>query len=257
VIRGGGICPSERRALAIIAAMQTLGVDGRRLGGALAVFGSLGVALAGIVAVALVVGGLSIRSLADDLEATRLAFVDSLERTSASMSDAATATANLGATLGSTETTLVDTSTTLADLAGAVDSLAGALDFSILGQQPLLGAAEGFAGVADRLRTFSGDLDAVAVDLVANQADLGEITADLRDLQAGVDALAERVDAFDRTEQLVATMSWGLVLLGAVAAWIAAAGAIAAWIGWRLRQIAGGDSRDGDPGVADPSQPGG
>jgi len=227
--------------------MQTLGVDSRRLGGALVAFGSIGVVLAGIVALALVLGGLSVRSLADELEATRLAFVDSLERTSASMSDAATATANLRSTLESTQTTLTDTSATLDDLAGAVDSLAGALDFSILGQQPLLGAAEAFAGVADRLRTFSGDLDAVAVDLVANQADLGEMTADLRDLQTGVDALAERVDAFDRTDQLVSMVSWGLVLLGAVAAWIATAGAIAAWFGRRLRRMAGADEGDDSP----------
>ena len=231
--------------------MDVLGVDRRRLGSVLLVFGSTGVVLSGIVALSLVLGGLSVRSLADELETTRLAFVELLDRTSVSMGNAALATTNLVGTLESTETTLVDTSTTLDDLAGAVASLAGALDFSILGQQPLVGAAEAFTGVADRLRTFSGDLDAVAVDLVSNQRDLDEIAVDLRDAQRRIDALAERVAAFERTDEIVTMLSLGVVLLGAVAAWIAVSGALVAWIGWRLRQTA----RDGQDEVASAAEP--
>lgn len=218
--------------------MQVLGVDGRRFGTALVAFGVVGVILAGAVAVALVLGGLSVRSLADDLEADRLALVESLESASGSMGNAATSTANAQETLGSTETAIRDANETLADLATSVDSLAGALDFEVLGQQPLAGAAASFAGLADTIRGFSDDLDAIAVDLVANQDDLERMAEGLRDLETRLTALATRVAAFDRTDEFVAMAAWSFVLLGAVAAWIAAAGALIAWVGWRLRQIA-------------------
>jgi hypothetical protein len=180
--------------------MQVLGLDRSRFGTALVAFGVVGVILAGIVAVALVVGGLSVRSLADELEADRVALVTTHEKTSESIGGAAAATANARATLGSTETAIRNANETLADLAASVDSLAAALDFEVFGQQPFAGAAESFAGLADTVRGFGDDLDAIAVDLVANQEDLDRMAAGLRDLEDRMAALATRVRAFDRID---------------------------------------------------------
>lgn len=221
-----------------IAGMRTLGIDDRRLGGGLVAFGLVGIVLAGIMALALVLGGLSVRSLGDELEADRLALVGSLEQMATSVGHTADLTGNVRATLVSTEAVIEDTKGTLVELAGAVDSLVGALGFEILGQRPLGPAAEPFAGLSERLKSFAGHLDLVAADLVANQDDLDELSADLADMEERIGALADRVDGFDRTDELVAMATWGLLLAGALAAWIAVAGGLIAWIGWRLRRPA-------------------
>ncbi len=216
--------------------MQTLGIDDRRFGSALLVFGLVGVLVAGIVAIALLLGGVQVRSMADELEADRLALVDSLKDASVAVGGASLAAANARATLGSTEAAIRNANETLLSLAESVDSLADALHFQVLGQQPLAGAADSFAALADQVRGFSDDLDAIAVDLVSNQKDLDDMSEGLRDLQRRLDALTTRIEEFDRVDELVSMASWGIVLLGAVVAWVAAAGGIVAWLGWRLRR---------------------
>jgi hypothetical protein len=218
--------------------MATLGIDPRRLGTGLLAFGVIGALLAGVVAIVLVIGGLSARSLGDRLEADRVALVAALQRASDSIDGASVATGNVQATLDSTETVVGHTSDTLVSLGGAIDGLADALDFSILGQQPLAGAAAAFSGIGDQLRTYAEDLDAVAVDLAANQDDLTSIAADLDDLATRIDAVADRLDAFDRVEELVGLTVLGVVLMGAVVAWVAIAAGLLAWVGWRLRRTA-------------------
>lgn len=233
------------RARRTIAIVESLGTDGRRLGGGLVAFGLVGLALAVVVAVALVLGGFAVRSMGDELEASRVALADSMSRASTSVGSAALATANMRATLESTEAALTRTGETLADVADALDALVGALDFSILGQQPLAGAADAFAGLADSMRGYADDVDAIAVDLRSNQQDLDDMTADLRDLQRRIDDLAERVEAFDRVDEIVAIASFGLLLVGALTAWIAIGGGLVAWLGWRLRRASGGGARSG------------
>lgn len=220
----------------MVAAMERLGIDVHRFGTGLLVFGLVGLLLAGAVAIGLVAGAASVRSLEGSLEDDRNAAIEALGTVSLSLGHASQATGNLGTTLDTTRSTLQTTSTTLDTFADTSDALASGLGFSVLGQQPLAGAASKFAVLADQLRTFSGSTAKLANDLGRNQQDLVEITTDLQELQREVDQLSGRLEDFDGMSRLVDLFSWGLLLLAGLATWVAAAGALCAWVGWRLRK---------------------
>jgi hypothetical protein len=233
--------------------MERFGLDAHRSGTAMLAFGVVGLLLAAVVAVGLVAGALRIGSLQTNLEDDRQAAVEGLEAVSASLGHAAVGVTNLGATLETTQTALEDMSSTLGSFADTTDSLANGLGFSVLGQQPLLGAAQGFRDLSGQLRTFSATTGQLAVDLARNQGDLVATTADLEELQRQVDKLTARLQSAEGIGPLVTFLAWGIVLLAALVAWIAAAAALVAWLGWRLRRPVPVVTTPLGPGTAPPS----
>jgi hypothetical protein len=226
--------------------MQALVRDPRRTGTALLVFGIVGVFLAAVLAIGLFFGAARAASLGDRLESARTSLVETLQDASFSVGRTALATANLGATVRSSEQALRDTSDLLRDASTAVDSLATAIDISILGQRPFDAAAAQLEALADSLAVTSGSTDELASDLVSNAADLEAIEEELRAIQARLDEAAAELEAGSDLGPLVGMLTLGLVLVGALALWIAIAAGLVAWLGRRLRALDRGMQGDAD-----------
>jgi methyl-accepting chemotaxis protein len=215
-----------------------LGIDQQRLGTGLLVFGLVGVIVAGIVAAGLFGGAVAARGLADRVATDQQRLVTTLSRLTATIDKLATASDNAGATLTTTSTTLDNAGDVLDGLASVSDELSRSLNFSVLGQQPLAGAATRFGDLAGRIRVFRDDADALSTRLQANASDVSGIAGELHQISTQIGETADRVAAFGRTDELVGLVVAGTLLVGLLVGWVAVAAGICAWLGWRLRRAA-------------------
>ncbi len=231
--------------------MEWLGVERRRLGTALLAFGLIGMVLAGIIAAGLIAGGIAARNLDDRIGADQARLSVSLHRITASIDKLATTTDHAAATLNTTSALIDEAGVVIEDLAGVSDELAGNLDFSILGQQPLAGAAQRFSEFGARLRTFQGMTGGLSDNLETNANDLTGLTAEIEQIGLMTEDLADRVDAFDQAGEIISLIVGGIILGGILVAWLAIAAAFCAWAGWRLRKIGAVEAAiaDGTTGV--------
>ena len=222
--------------------MEWLGVERRRLGTVLLVFGLIGMILSLIVAGGLIAGGIAARNLDDRIAADQAKLSSSLHRIDASIDKLATSTDHAAATLNTTGALIGEAGLVIQDLAGVSDELAGNLNFNILGQQPLAGAATKFKDFGTRLRTFQGMTGGLEDNLTTNANDLTGLTAEIEQIGVMTQDLAERVDDFDRAGEIIALLVGGIILGGFLVAWLALAAAFCAWAGWRLRKIAASEA---------------
>jgi DNA anti-recombination protein RmuC len=221
--------------------MEWLGLNRGRLGTGMVVFGLAGVVMAGIVAVALILGAVAARDLDTRLEADQARIAASLTRLSVTMESLATTTTNAGATLATSSEAMADARDVLDAAAGSTVALAEALDISILGSQPFAQASERLQSLALSISTFQGKAEALAVNLHENAADAEVMTGQIRQLKDQVNELASRIAGFDRIGEIVNLVLGGIVLAGLLTAWIAVAAAFCAWVGWKLRRIGAAD----------------
>ncbi len=217
--------------------MDWLGVDLRRMGTTLLVFGVIGMVVAGIVAAGLIGGAIAARNLDERLAAERVRLVKTLDLVDDAMAQTATTIENAGATLDTTSGTLASASGVLAQVAATSDDLSGSLDFSILGSQPLAGAAAKFGDLAAQVRGFQAKAEALSDNLSVNATDTTALATEVDGLRTELAALTERVDTFEATGELVGLLVGGILLVGLLVAWLAVAGAGCAWLGLRLRRL--------------------
>lgn len=226
-------------------------MDLRRTGTALLVFGVTGMVIAGIVALGLIGGAIAARDLDDRLVADQARLVQMLDRVDATMAQTVTTVDNAGATLTTTSETLASAGDVLGQVADTSQELSTSLDFSILGNQPLAGAATKFGDLAGQVRSFQEKAIALSENLAVNAGDTRELASKIALLRNEITALAARVDAFGATGELVGLLVGGILLLGLLVAWLAVAGAGCAWAGWRLRRYhAAGAGAGATPGSA-------
>lgn len=216
--------------------MDVLGLDRRRLGAGLLAFGMVGVVLAGLVSAALVAGGLAVRDLDQRLLEDQARIAASLTRVSATMESLAITTEHAGSTLTSAGDTLGNARDTLGDVATTTVSVAAAIDIDILGKHPFAGAAEDLQALARRIQTFEADADELAQRLATNATAATAMTTQIRLLKGQVNEVAARVAGFDRIDQLVGLVVGGIVVAGALTAWVLVGAAFCAWAGWRMRR---------------------
>jgi hypothetical protein len=218
--------------------MSWLGIDLRRMGTALLVFGVLGVVIAGLVAIGLFGGAIAARTLDDRLTADQARLVQTLARVDATMAQTVTTVGNAGTTLTTTSETLQSAGEVLGRVADTSEALSASLGaISILGAQPLQSAGERFADLATDARAFEDKADALATNLGTNAADTGALSDRIDELRGEVTSLQERVARYQATGEIASLLFWGSLLLGLLAAWLATAGAACAWVGLRLRRI--------------------
>ena len=222
--------------------MEWLGVERRRLGTVLLIFGLIGMVLAAVIAAGLIAGGIAARNLDDRIAADQAKLSSSLHRIDASIAKLATSTDHAAATLNTTGALIGEAGLVIEDLAGVSDELANNLNFNILGQQPLAGAANRFRDFGARLRTFQGMTGGLEDNLTTNANDLTSLTTEIEQIGVMTQDLAERVDDFDRAGEIIALMVGGIILGGLLVAWLALAAAFCAWAGWRLRKIAAAEA---------------
>ncbi|HYM82940.1 MAG TPA: hypothetical protein VEY67_02160 [Candidatus Dormibacteraeota bacterium] len=215
--------------------MEILGLDPRRLGSALLVFGAVGVALAVVGAVALLSSAIATASLDADLEGSRVQLVASLQRAELALGAAGDTTDHVGATLDSTRSVLSDSSRTLGTLGDASDSLASALGaVSLLGSQPFASAATDFRSLATQVRAYADHATQLSSGLTQNVSDMRTITSDLRDLQGRLGQVSTSLDAL-QAGTILTTLLVGLVLLLALTVWLAIGALACAIVGYRIR----------------------
>src|SRR4051794_810461 len=217
--------------------MDWLGVDLRRLGTALLVFGVVGVLVAGITAAGLLAGAVATRNLDQRVATEQARLVAALDHVDSSMAKTVTTIGNAGATLDTTSQTLASAEAVLAQVGDTADELSGSLNFSILGSQPLAGAATKFGQLAVQVRGFQGKASALADNLGVNATDTRALATEIDKLRAEVADVSARVAAFETTGEIVALMTGGILLLALLTAWLALAGAGCAWMGLRLREL--------------------
>ena len=219
-----------------IPGMDVLGMERRRLGTWLLVFGLVGVVLAGLIAAVLVGGAVAARGLDERLAADQSRIAASLTRLTVTMESLALTTEHAGATLGTTRDTLADAQTLLGDVASTAVSLSSALDITILGNRPFSGAAEQLQALGRTVETFQADAGLLAANLDQNVNDSAAMTEQIRLMKTQVNELASQVAGFDRIDQVVNLLVGGIVVAGLLTAWVAIGAAFCAWIGWRLRR---------------------
>src|SRR5215218_5584264 len=118
--------------------MSWLGIDLRRMGTALLVFGVAGVVIAGLVAAGLFGGAIAARNLDERLEADQARLAQTLGRLDATMAQ----------TLTTTSETLGSAADVLGRVADTSEELSRSLDVSILGARPLATAASRFGDLS-------------------------------------------------------------------------------------------------------------
>ncbi len=236
--------------------MEWLGVDRRRLGTGLLVFGVVGMVLAAIIAVGLVGGAIAARNLDDRVTADQAQLVGVLDHLTVTIDHLATSTDNAAQTLVTTKVMVTEAQQVLADLATAADQLGGALDVSVLGQQPFSGAASALRSLSDEVEVFANQLTTLAADLDMNASDMSEVAGQVRQIGSDVAAVTARVSAFDRTAEIINLLVGGILLGGLLVAWVGLAAAFCTWVGWRLRRLPDADADEGSITGASPgSQP--
>jgi hypothetical protein len=221
--------------------MEWLGVDRRRLGTGMLVFGLAGMVMAGVVAVALVLGAFAARDLDDRLQADQARIAGSLTRLSVTMESLALTTQNASTTLETSAGTVAEAQVVLQATADALVAMSQALDVEILGSRPFGTASQKLADLALTMNGFQGKAQTLALNLHQNSVDASVMADQVRQLKDDVADLAARVTSFERIGDLVALLVGGIALGGLLTGWVALGAAFCAWAGWRLRRIADSD----------------
>jgi methyl-accepting chemotaxis protein len=217
--------------------MEWLGVDRSRLGTALLLFGVVGVVLAAVIAAGLVGGAISARNLSDRLQSEQAQLVEMLGRLNDSVDHLATSTDNAGQTLRTTQAVVEAVGGVASGLGSTASRLGSSLDVNILGQRPFAGAAESLGSVSTQLDTLGTQVTALATNVETNADDMSQVAVRVREMSQDLKTITDRIQAFDRTGEVVSLIVGGILLGGLLVAWIAIAAAFCAWIGWRLRHI--------------------
>jgi methyl-accepting chemotaxis protein len=217
--------------------MEWLGVDRSRLGTALLLFGVIGMVLAAVIAAGLVGGAISARNLNDRLQSEQVQLVEMLGRLNDSVDHLATSTDNAGQTLRTTQAVVEAVGGVASGLGSTASRLGSALDVNILGQRPFAGAAESLGSVSTQLDTLGTQVTALATNVETNADDMSQVAVRVREMSQDLKTITDRIEAFDRTGEVVSLIVGGILLGGLLVAWIAIAAAFCAWVGWRLRHI--------------------
>lgn len=214
--------------------MEVLGIPARQAGRWLMAFGVIGLVLTIVLAVVWLGAFGAAADLDERLEADRLAAADTLHSMGDLLDSTADAVEATTASFDSVQAALDDTARLLTTMSGTTAELAAALDVTILGQQPLGEAAEAFAEISEELATFATHARELAANLDEMGPALDEVATDVRTIEASVTALADRLEAYDGIERLVAMLRLYALLSALLAVWTAVLAGGCVWAGRRL-----------------------
>ena len=155
--------------------MTLLGVDQRRAGTALLVFGVIGIALAGLIALALVGTAVAARDLDERLMAEQAQLAETIDELATTTAAVVTSMENASATLDTSSTSILHARDVLDALATATTSLADGLEISILGSQPFAGAAARFRTFGEQVAIFREDATGISNRLTTNADDMSAL----------------------------------------------------------------------------------
>ena len=216
--------------------MTLLGVDQRRAGTALLVFGVIGIALAGLIALALVGTAVAARDLDERLMAEQAQLAETIDELATTTAAVVTSMENASATLDTSSTSILHARDVLDALATATTSLADGLEISILGSQPFAGAAARFRTFGEQVATFREDATGISNRLTTNADDMSALAVRVESMEMRLRDYADRISGSTRIGAIGTWIAAGVLLGGLLAGWLAVAAAACAWVGWRIRK---------------------
>ena len=216
--------------------MTLFGVDQRRAGTALLVFGVIGIALAGLIALALVGTAFAARDLDERLMAEQAQLAETIDELATTTAAVVTSMENASATLETSSTSILHARDVLDALATATTSLADGLDVSILGSQPFAGAAARFRTFSEQVAIFREDAAGISDRLIKNADDMSALAVRVEAMETRLRDYAERIAESTRIGAIGTWIAAGVLLGGLLATWLAVAAGACAWAGWRLRK---------------------
>jgi len=200
------------------------------------VFGIIGVALAGIIALALVGAAVAARDLDERLADQQARVASSLDQLATTTGAMVGSLENAGGTLDSSSIAVLHARDVLDELAAASNSLASGLDISILGSQPFAGAAARFRTFSERVLVFREDATTIADSLGTNGDDMASLAVRMAAMERELADYAERIETNTQLGQIGTWIAASVVLGSLLAIWLGVAAGACAWVGWRLRK---------------------
>jgi tetrahydromethanopterin S-methyltransferase subunit B len=215
--------------------MTLLGVDQRRAGTTMLVFGVIGIALAGLIALALAGTAIAARDLDERLVAEQAQLAEAIDELAATTAAVVTSMENASSTLETSSTSILRARDVLDALASATTSLADGLEISILGSQPFAGAAVRFRAFSEQVAIFREDAGGISDRLTTNADDMSALAVRVESMETRLRDYADRIAGSTRIEAIGTWIGTGVLLGGLLAIWLAVAAGACAWVGWRLR----------------------
>ena len=173
--------------------MTLLGVDQRRAGTAMLVFGVIGIVLAGLIALALVGTAVAARDLDERLMAEQAQLAETIDELATTTAAVVTSMENAAATLETSSTSILHARDVLDALATATTSLADGLEISILGSQPFAGAAARFRTFSEQVAIFREDAAGISDRLTTNADDMSALAVRVESMETRLRDYAERI----------------------------------------------------------------
>jgi hypothetical protein len=212
------VTPAERAA-----ALNASRRGNRRrqwIGGALVIYGVIGIVIFALVAYGinrpLQRAGELTQAVDDDLAA----LVDLLDETETTLRGMSTTVSHVDDSLASAQAAVARSSDIALGLSAAMYGLRDAVGITIFGQQPLVGLASRFEQAGQQLQLLATDLATISTALGVNRADVATTATSLQTLADRVGTLSETID--DTPDVTISQSTLGQLRLGiyAVAAWM-------------------------------------
>ena len=237
----------------------------RRLSKGLIAYGTIGVVVAVIGLLAFVWALGRLNGAADQVDATIRNLATTAHRTADTLTGAATTVGSVGGTLDSTAAAVSQAGATVGAMGPTMDNLETSFrDFGILGQHPLVPAADVISTLATNLDGLDQRLQDVSTSLTADREALAPSAASLTALAGSLDDLAGRLESgtIQSTFSDIRTVLTVVLVMFVVWSAIPAIGALALGL-WLRREltrggrappaaVVGGASTDDTPTKATP-----
>jgi hypothetical protein len=216
--------------------MTLLGVDQRRAGTAMLLFGVIGIALAGLIALALIGTAIAARDLDERLMSEQAQLAETIDELATTTAAVVTSMDNAAATLETSSASILHARDVLDALASATTSLADGLEISILGSQPFAGAAARFRTFSEQVAIFREDAAGISDRLTTNADDMSALAVRVEAMETRLRDYADRIAESTRIGAVGTWIAAGVLLGGLLATWLAVAAGVCAWVGWQLRK---------------------
>jgi hypothetical protein len=212
----------------------------RRLATGLIAYGLIGIALAVVAAIALGWAGGRLSSVGGRVDSQIASVVDTLDRTSAALTDAGASATSFSGTMERTPPVVRQTAQAIADV--RADLRAAEAQFSqvvILGSRPLGGVADAFGRMATNLEGLDARLDVIATDLESNRTALLANATSLAALGERLGLVAEDLRGGVVEDGFSDLRTSATVLAIVLLIWMTIPAIGALWLGWWLRREVG------------------
>ena len=191
------------------------------LGGALVLYGIIGVAIFIVVAGAINQPLERVRQLSASVEQQRAALVDSLEQAHTTIQEMSEGVGRMDTSLSDARSATDRSAGIATNVASSMFQLRDAMSIEIpLVGQPLIGLAAGFEQTGTQLEALAGDLRTIGTSLETNRVDIATTAANMQELATSVESLTDTVRTGSGLEITESALDSFRYALFAVAGWL-------------------------------------